>query len=94
MTDAPEGLSTEMRGRQRKYLTMMGIRILCLPLAIVFDGWLRWVFIVAAVVLPYVAVLLANATRRDPGHGPEPVRLPHMYELPPSDSQKDRIGSD
>ena len=40
----------------------MGIRTLCFVAAIlVGDGWLRWVLIVAAVILPYIAVVMANA---------------------------------
>jgi hypothetical protein len=50
----------------------MGIRTLCFLLAVVFMGtWLMWVFITASFVLPYVAVVLANAgSSPDPG-GPE-----------------------
>lgn len=82
-----------MRGRQTKYLAMMAFRVLCLPLVIVFDGWLRWVLIVSAVVLPYIAVVLANAARRDSTQGPQRVELPHMYALPPAHSAKRRIDS-
>lgn len=46
----------------RKYLFSMGIRTLCFLLAVVFSGPVRWIFIVFAVILPYVAVVVANAT--------------------------------
>jgi hypothetical protein len=50
----------------------MAIRTVCVVLAVVVDGWLRWIFIAGAVVLPYVAVLMANA--RSGRHGqPAPV---------------------
>ena len=41
----------------------MAIRTVCFVGArsLVGDGWLRWVLIVAAVLLPYVAVVMANA---------------------------------
>jgi len=55
-----EGVAT----RQRRYLLMMGIRIACLPLAVLVDGWARWIFIAGAVVLPYIAVVIANAVER------------------------------
>lgn len=42
---------------------MMGIRILCfiLMVAITPYGWYTWVFGAGAIVLPYIAVVLANA---------------------------------
>jgi hypothetical protein len=40
----------------------MGIRTLCFVGAVVVgDGWLRWVLIVGAFILPYVAVVMANS---------------------------------
>lgn len=68
ITSAPESPSGEIAARQRRYLISMGIRTVCFVGAIVVgDGWLRWVLIVLALVLPYIAVVLANAapTRRD-----------------------------
>ncbi|WP_211659003.1 DUF3099 domain-containing protein [Phytoactinopolyspora halophila] len=61
MTTAADARSTDRRSRQNRYLWMMGIRLACLPLAVVTEGWIRWVFIVGAVVLPYIAVVIANA---------------------------------
>ena len=41
----------------------MGFRTLCFVGAIlVGPGWLRWVLVAAALLLPYVAVVMANAT--------------------------------
>jgi hypothetical protein len=42
----------------------MGIRTVCVVLVIVVHHPVRWVFAVGAVVLPYIAVVLANATDR------------------------------
>jgi hypothetical protein len=41
---------------------MMGIRIACFILMVVVTpyGWYTWVFGLAAIVLPYIAVVLAN----------------------------------
>jgi hypothetical protein len=41
----------------------MSIRTACLVLAVVVEGPLRWVFLAGAVLLPYVAVVMANAGR-------------------------------
>ena len=43
---------------------MMGIRIACFILMVVITpyGWYTWVFGAAAIVLPYIAVVLANVS--------------------------------
>ena len=64
VTTAHAGRSDDISARQRRYLWMMGIRIVCLPFALIVDGWARWVFIIGAVVLPYLAVVVANAVGR------------------------------
>ncbi|PSL03646.1 Protein of unknown function (DUF3099) [Haloactinopolyspora alba] len=91
VTTAAAGNSTDVSGRQRRYLIMMGIRIACLPLAVVTDGWLRWIFIVGAVVLPYVAVVVANATRRPASGELSPVPPKPRAELPAARTRDDRI---
>lgn len=52
----------------RRYLVSMGIRTVCFILAVVALAVLHWTVIgwtlvFAAVVLPYIAVVMANATR-------------------------------
>lgn len=44
-----------------RYTIMMSIRVVCFFAAVFTEGWLRWTFAVGAVVLPYIAVVLANA---------------------------------
>ena len=62
VTSARQGHTEEMSGRLRRYLISMTVRVVFLVLAIfVFTGWLRVVGIAAAVVLPWIAVVLANA---------------------------------
>ncbi|HMG29319.1 MAG TPA: DUF3099 domain-containing protein [Jiangellaceae bacterium] len=86
VTTAHPGHSDDIDARQRRYLLMMGIRIACLPLAIVVQGWARWVFIVAAVVLPYIAVVVANAARRPVSGRLVPVDGPPKRALPGPDT--------
>jgi hypothetical protein len=61
-----------MAHRQKRYIISMSIRTVCFVAAIVVgSGWLRWVLVAAAFVLPYVAVVMANsAGPRLPGTGP------------------------
>jgi hypothetical protein len=67
ITTAAPSKAEEIAARQRRYLYSMAVRTLCVIGAVVADGWLRWVLIAGAVVLPYVAVVMANAakTRQD-----------------------------
>jgi hypothetical protein len=46
--------------REIRYLLSMGIRTVCFVSAILASGPLRWVLVVAAFILPYVAVVMAN----------------------------------
>lgn len=61
VTDAQEAADKDYRQRVKRYTISMIIRVVCLLLAFVFTGWLRWVMLGGAVVLPYVAVVIANA---------------------------------
>ena len=55
---APE---QERRSRMIRYAIAMTIRFACVVLAVVVQGWAVWIFIAGAVLLPYFAVVLANA---------------------------------
>ncbi|HWI31004.1 MAG TPA: DUF3099 domain-containing protein [Microbacterium sp.] len=61
-TSVPRAPHDEAGARFTKYLVTMGIRIACfiLMVAITPYGWYTWVFGAGAIVLPYVAVVLAN----------------------------------
>src|SRR3954449_13248965 len=62
ITTAPESPEQDMAHRQKRYMISMGIRTLCFVAAIlVGPGWLRWVLVAAAFVLPYIAVVMANS---------------------------------
>lgn len=45
-----------------KYFTMMSIRVVCFVLMVVIQpyGWYTWLFAVGAIILPYIAVVVAN----------------------------------
>lgn len=68
ITTASSSRDAEISTRQRRYVVSMAIRTVCFLAAIlVGPGWVRWVLVAAAVLLPYVAVVLANvnASRSD-----------------------------
>lgn len=88
ITDAPERLADDQTRRLTRYLVQMGIRVVCI-LAAVFlaEGWLFWVLVVGAVVLPYSAVIFANAGRDRVSYDTSPVTKPGPAELPASTGQ-------
>jgi hypothetical protein len=62
ITSAPQSRKDELAHRQRRYVVSMGIRTVCFIAAVLVPrGWLTWVLIVAAFVLPYIAVVMANS---------------------------------
>jgi DUF3099 family protein len=68
-----------------RYFWQMGIRMACFLGAIFLaDGWLRWVLLVGAVVLPYSAVLFANAGRDRVSYDMSPVTPQARAALPPA----------
>lgn len=68
------GLSpdAERRSRMLRYTLAMTIRVLCIVLAMVVQGWLMWVFFAGAILLPYFAVVIANGI----GSGHSSKKLP------------------
>jgi fatty acid desaturase len=50
----------ERKSRMLRYTLAMTIRVICIVLAMVVQGWLMWVFFAGAILLPYFAVVIAN----------------------------------
>ncbi len=68
ITGAPVSLSDDVRGRQRRYVVSMLIRTVAVVLTLVLWNVSRPLAVVALVlgaVLPYVAVVMANAGREN-----------------------------
>ncbi|MFE1885022.1 DUF3099 domain-containing protein [Streptomyces diastatochromogenes] len=69
ITGARTGLAEDVRGRQRRYVISMTIRTASVILAATLWNVERYVAVVALVfgaLLPYVAVVIANAGRERP----------------------------
>jgi hypothetical protein len=60
ITTAASSRADDIAARQRRYVISMSIRTVCFIGAIVAGGWLRWTLVAAALLLPYVAVVMAN----------------------------------
>jgi Protein of unknown function (DUF3099) len=63
ITAAHTGLTADIHARTRKYLISMGIRTVCFVGAVIAPPPARWFLIVGALVLPWVAVVVANSGR-------------------------------
>ena len=62
-TSLPRAPRDDAGARSKRYLIMMGIRVLCFILMVLITpyGWYTWILGAAAIFLPYIAVVLANA---------------------------------
>jgi DUF3099 family protein len=101
ITEAEPSLEEQHEARRRKYVIMMSIRVVCLiaAAAVYHVKWLMALFALAAVALPWMAVLVANDRPAKRGvlparfHGKRPsarrVETGTARQLPPSprDSQ-------
>lgn len=82
ITGARQSLADDVRGRQRRYIISMSVRTVSVVLAAVLWNVERHVAIVALVLgilLPYIAVVIANAGRENvpslpPSFIPAPTR--------------------
>lgn len=80
ITGARAGLTEDVAGRQRRYIISMSIRTVSVILTVVLwnvERPLAWATLVVGTLLPYVAVVLANAGRENV------PSLPSSFSLPP-----------
>jgi Flp pilus assembly protein TadB len=63
ISNVGESLSKDQSARQRRYFISMMIRTFCFILAVVLPSPWRWIALIGAVTLPYIAVIAANAGR-------------------------------
>jgi len=61
ITTASSSRNEDIAARQRRYVLSMSLRTICFVGAVVATGWLRWVLVAGAILLPYIAVVMANA---------------------------------
>ena len=59
-TALPDSPLEDRRKRMRRYSIAMSIRMACLILVFMVPDWWKLVFGIGAILLPYVAVVLAN----------------------------------
>ena len=81
ITSAPAAGHIDRDARFVRYAWQMGIRTVCFILAFFTSGWLQIVFFALAIVLPYIAVVLANAGTVSNGEVLDAVPQPVAPEL-------------
>ena len=69
ITSVQRALSEDVDGRLRRYAFSMIVRTVCVIIAILAPAPWNWVSLAGAVVIPIVAVLVANAGRELPAAG-------------------------
>jgi predicted tellurium resistance membrane protein TerC len=79
VTSLPPSPDEDRRARFRRYTIAMVVRLGCFILCFFVHGWWLALVIVAALVLPYVAVVLANTGSPKSG---APVIAPGTLGLP------------
>jgi hypothetical protein len=67
VTDAQRPMSEDIAFRERRYLLMMGIRVVCFIVAVILfvahEHWFAAIPAIGAIVIPYFAVVFANGGR-------------------------------
>lgn len=71
-----------------KYSLAMGIRMVCIILCFFVQGWWLLIMVIGALVLPYIAVVLANVRSTTQADFERPVSLvPARIERQPRDEE-------
>jgi hypothetical protein len=63
ITNVGSGLTIDQAARQKRYFISMMIRTVCFVLTVILPSPYRWVALIGALTLPYIAVIAANAGR-------------------------------
>ncbi|MCZ0989912.1 MULTISPECIES: DUF3099 domain-containing protein [Streptomyces] len=98
ITGARTGLAEDVRGRQRRYVISMTIRTASVILAATLWNVERYVAVVALVfgaLLPYVAVVIANAGRERPPSLPSTfIAAPTRPMITPPRAEEEAVPED
>ena len=95
ITDAAAAHSEDMRERMIKYALAMGIRMVCLILIFVVDGWFKLIPVAGAVFLPWIAVVIANGSDKAEAHSDALLDYAPYAELESAEVlQPDEFGED
>lgn len=95
VTSLGQSPEDERKARMIKYTIAMSVRVLCLILGMVVQGWLMWVMFAGAILLPYFAVVIANAQGSGKAQAKAQVPIHETISIPASAfTVVDRHGDD
>jgi hypothetical protein len=88
ISGAGRSLSDDVNSRTRRYLISMAARTACflgcvLSFVVLKNAILGWILFVGALLLPYVAVVVANGQRQRTAPVPTTTLLDPRQSLPP-----------
>jgi len=90
ITSLPRSPEDDRRARMIKYSITMGIRLVCIIVCFLVPGY--WVIIpaIGAIVLPYIAVVLANVSSGGTQNlvRPDQLALPAAVDQPADDKRE------
>jgi len=87
ITSIPRSPQDDRHSRVIQYSIAMGIRMVCIVLCLFVRGWWLLLPAIGAVVLPYIAVVLANATaQRSSGSVLRPGAIVRVSPVLPTDA--------
>jgi Protein of unknown function (DUF3099) len=85
ITSLPESPKDDQKRRMVRYGIAMGIRVACVIACFFVQGWWLLACVLGAVLLPYIAVVIANVGYKEGGIVERPVSmLPVRYQPPVS----------
>ena len=67
ITSLPESPHDDQRRRVIRYTIAMSVRVACVIACFFAQGWWLLAFVLGAVVLPYIAVVIANVGGKEAG---------------------------
>lgn len=90
LTNLPLSPDLERKHRMIKYSVAMGIRVVCIVVAILVPGWWAAVPLIGAIFLPYFAVVIANvSTEPHQGEAQRPGNILPVA-TPPGEERDER----
>ena len=92
ITSLPRSPDDDRHERMLKYSIAMGVRIVCIFVCFITPGWWILIPVAGAVILPYVAVVLANVGSKSGGDVIDPglAALPAHPGAPEADQGDQR----
>ncbi|HWL01393.1 MAG TPA: DUF3099 domain-containing protein [Microbacteriaceae bacterium] len=82
ITALPISPHEDQRRRFITYTVTMAIRVVCVVACLFVTGWWQLLCLAGAVVLPYIAVVLANVSKTKVAEEPEapgPLEIPRSW---------------